>query len=110
MDCYEQTLELIYDAIHGVNQTLRPEQILERSPDTIVLGESTKLDSLGLVNLVVSIEENVGRVFNKEISLVDIIGGSTQGHWTVAALAKFISELVDGSAPEQRRCQASASI
>ncbi len=110
MECYEQITLLIYDAIGDVNAMLKPDQALERSPDTVLVGESAKLDSLGFVNFVAALEENLQRIFEKDISLVDVMLFGEQNEWTVASLAKRIRELVDSGAQDQRRAQVSAPI
>ena len=110
MECYEQITQLIYDAIGEVNAILKPQQALEKSPDTVLIGESAKLDSLGFVNFVAALEENIQRIFEKDISLVDVMLFGEQSDWTVASLAKRIAELVHGVAQDQQRAQVSARI
>ena len=103
MECYEQVTQLIYDAIAQVNETLEPEQALESSPDTVLVGESGKLDSMGFVNLIAALEQNIERNFSEEVNLIDVIVAAENSELTVATLAKSIAELI-----EQRRAQLSA--
>lgn len=49
-------LNLIYAAIDDVNPALPPDRQIEKSPDTQLFGRGSRLDSLGLVNLVVATE------------------------------------------------------
>ena len=49
-------LNLIYAAIDEVNPTLPPDRRIDKSPDTQLFGRGSRLDSLGLVNLVVATE------------------------------------------------------
>lgn len=110
MGSYEQIMQLIYDALAEVNKGLEPEHALEKSPDTVLIGESGKLDSMGFVTLVVAVEQNVARVFKKAISLTDVIMAVEETQWTVSALANCIAELVDGSGHDQPDTQVSAHI
>jgi acyl carrier protein len=67
----ERVVKAIFSAIDEVNQQLPREQRLEKSTHTVLLDESGKLDSLGLVNLIVSTEQNIEEEFGIAISLVD---------------------------------------
>ena len=49
-------LNLIYSAIDEVNPALPPDRQIEKSPETQLFGRGSRLDSLGLVNLVVATE------------------------------------------------------
>ena len=49
-------LNLIYAAIDEVNPALPPDRQIEKSPETQLFGRGSRLDSLGLVNLVVATE------------------------------------------------------
>jgi acyl carrier protein len=67
----ERVVKAIFNAIDEVNQQLPREQRLEKSTQTVLLDDSGKLDSLGLVNLIVSTEQNIEEEFGIAISLVD---------------------------------------
>ncbi len=95
-DVHEQIIQAIYDAITEVNEMLEPGKALEKSPDTVVMGKSAKLDSMGFVTLITSVEENVERTLNETISLMDVVGDAAESsRWTVADFAKGIAELVN---------------
>ncbi len=108
MERYELTIRLIYDAIGEINENKhenKPEQTLDPTPDTVLIGESAKLDSLDFVNLFVSIEEKVRMAFNREISLPDIMALAEGNRWTVAALAKCIVDQVTRGPQDQAPVQ-----
>ncbi len=73
MECYERVMRLIYDAIGEINDRGKPQEALERAPDTVLIGESGKLDSLGFVDLAVTLEEKIERTFNKTIHVIDVL-------------------------------------
>jgi hypothetical protein len=54
---YEQALQLVYDAIDAVNPQLPQARRLAKSPATIIVGPSGSLDSLGIVNFLIALEE-----------------------------------------------------
>jgi acyl carrier protein len=84
--------ELIFAAMRESNATAEPGRVLEISAATVLVGDTGKLDSLGFVNLVASIEENVERAFHTPISVMDIILSAGGEEWTVADLAGRVAE------------------
>jgi acyl carrier protein len=94
MERYEQIMQAIYDAIGEVNQMLAPEQTLERSPDTVLIGDG-KLDSLRFLELTLAVEGNIERGFKKTISVTEVaLLGDEPDPLTVATLAERIARLV----------------
>ena len=61
--------ELIFKSIEEFNQQNNGNII--KSADTKLFGFDSDLDSLGLVNLIISIEENINQKYNVFISLAD---------------------------------------
>ena len=55
----EKITQLIFDALDEINAQLPEEQQLEKSLTTSLYGEKGKLDSLGLVNLIVAVEQKL---------------------------------------------------
>ena len=93
MDPYSQAQEILYAAIAQVNETLEPGRELEKSPDTVVAGESARLDSLGFVSFVIAVEESAERlVGGQPFSLLDTVMSEQSKRWTVAALADRMAE------------------
>jgi len=68
---HEQALQVIYDAIDVVNRQLPQARRLAKSPDTIIVGPSGRLDSLGIVNLVLAIEERASEAAGTPCRLLD---------------------------------------
>lgn len=95
MERYETMIRLIYEAIDEVNATVRPEQVLDKSGDTVLVGDRANLESLNFVKLIVAIEENIARVFTKEVCLVDIMFSEENPEWTVAKLARRVAQLIE---------------
>jgi D-alanine--poly(phosphoribitol) ligase subunit 2 len=51
--------QIIFKCIEELNRQLSPESKLQNSLDAILVGEGGALDSLGLITLIVSLEEAV---------------------------------------------------
>lgn len=58
-------------AIRDFNRQLAPDARLAESPDTILIGEGGQLDSLGLINLLVMLEDALGERFGGRVVLLD---------------------------------------
>ncbi len=71
MTMNERVLQAMFKAMDEVNQVLPKEQRLEKSVDTVVLGNQGTLDSLGLVNLIVAIEQKIEEDFGVTIIMTE---------------------------------------
>ena len=92
MDTENQIIQTIYDAIGEINQSLGPGQKLSCSADTVLIGNG-KLDSLQLLNLTLTIEGNIERVFRQSISVTEAaLLGDELEPVTVSDLAQRIEK------------------
>lgn len=72
MSNHERILRAIYNAVDEINEQLpKGKTLLDKSPETILFGKSGQLDSLGLVSLIVEVEQNIQDEFGAEITLAD---------------------------------------
>ena len=96
MNANPKVIELIYDSIDEHNEIANTSKILAKSLDTVLFGRDGNLDSLGLVSLIVAVEERVKDEFGADISVADDRAMSqTQSPFrTVGTLADYVSELV----------------
>jgi acyl carrier protein len=62
---------LIFSAIEEINVQLPEEKKLIKSAKTVLFGKNGQLDSLGLVNLIVIIEQNIEDEFDISITIAD---------------------------------------
>ncbi len=87
----------IFKAVNEINKRLSKKQQLIKSISTILSGSDDKLDSLGLVNLIVAIEQNIEDEFEVSITIADERAMS-QKHSpfkTVGSLADYIEMLLN---------------
>lgn len=61
----------VLEAVTELNEQLDAEHKLELSSETRLLGKDSKLDSFGLVNLIILVEEKLYDKFDKSITLAD---------------------------------------
>ena len=92
-----KTIEkIIFKAVQEINEQLPQEQQLAQSTKTVLFGKAGKLDSLGLVNLIVIIELNIEDEFDVSISIADEKAMSQQHSpfRTIGTLADYINMLL----------------
>ena len=61
----------IFKAVDEINNQLSNNQQLTKSAKTVLYGKNGQLDSLGLVNLLVIIEQNIEDDFYVSITIAD---------------------------------------
>lgn len=66
-----QISDLISVAIENYNQAAQAERQVVNSPSTILFGDGSVLDSLGFINLIVSIETEIENELNLSMFIVD---------------------------------------
>jgi len=88
----EDVLRIVYRAIDELNPQLPPERRLEKSPETALFGRTGRLDSLGLVNLIVAVEQAAEDELAVSVVLADekAMSQRTSPFRTVGALAAYV--------------------
>lgn len=95
MEIKEKIIEIIYEKIDEIN--LQNEIKIPKDTNARLFGKESELDSLGLVNLIVGIEDSINETFDKTISIADEKAMS-QKHSpfrSVDTLANYIVLLID---------------
>ena len=92
-------IESIYTAIDEFNAVAEEPKRLEKSTETILFGQYGRLDSLGLVSLIVEIESQIQTDFDTTITLADERAMSRQNSpfRSIDSLAEYITEILDDS-------------
>jgi acyl carrier protein len=87
-------LPLIYEAIDELNETL--DEPIEKSDSTQLFGSKSKLDSMGLVSLIVTVERLIDEKYGKTVTLASekAFSRSSSPFRTVQTLSEYISELL----------------
>ena len=82
----------VFDVIDEFNRTLPSGKKLKKSMETTLFGKHGGLDSLGLVNLVVAVEQKIEEEFGVPVSLADerAMSQEKSPFRTVDALVKYI--------------------
>jgi acyl carrier protein len=92
----EKITQVIFHVIDEINQQLAENQRIEKSMATTLLGKSAVLDSLGLVNLIVTVEEEIEEQFGVNITLADerAISQERSPFRTIETLMEYIYVLL----------------
>ena len=87
-----QVASAVFAAIEELNQDLPPGSVLEPAPDTVLFGRGSRLDSLGLVNLIVAVEGALADELGVEMTLADekAMSQSSSPFRTVDTLVDYI--------------------
>ena len=67
----QNVLAAVLEAVTEFNEQFAAEHKLELNAETRLLGRSSKLDSFGLVNLIILVEEKLNDKFDRSITLAD---------------------------------------
>jgi len=93
----DSLVALILQSIREACQQLDLQQLVELTAGTVLFGPGGELDSLGLVNLIVLLEEKISDEFGVEIVLTDQRAMSQQHSpfRTVQVLADYVVRLLN---------------
>ena len=96
---FEDVLKVILDSVSELNLQLDDSHQLELSPETQLFGRGSKLDSLGLVNLIVLVEEKTADTFGKSVTIADekAMSQKNSPFRTVQTLAEYLFSLLKES-------------
>ena len=99
----KKILESVFKSIDEINhQITDPINKLEKSEKTILFGDSlsngmSKLDSLGLVNFIIAVEQNIEDEFNISITLADerAMSQKNSPFKDVFSLVRYLENLIN---------------
>lgn len=95
----ERIYNVVIKSIQEFNETSNNNIGIEKGIDTALFGESGVLDSLGLVNLIVKIEEDLADEFNTTIIITSekAMSRKTSPFLTIGTLIDYIEEILSDS-------------
>lgn len=86
----------VLQAVKELNEQLPSEQQIEESGKAKLFGREAPLDSIGLVNLIVTVEEQISDELDVELTLANekAMSRRTSPFQSVETLIEFIEELI----------------
>ena len=86
----EAVTQAVYGAVDVVNEMFPEGKRLQKSSETALHGETSTLDSLGIVCFIVAIEERISRDLGVEISLSEETDNVENILKNIGTLIKYI--------------------
>lgn len=89
--------EIVYNSIDELNEQLEVNNKIKKSLDTKLFGSSSNIDSLGLINLIVSIEQNIEDEFDLSLTIADerAMSQKNSPFSSVKSLIDYIEVLIE---------------
>lgn len=93
----EKILAVIYATVDEMNEQLPLAQRLEKDPQTVLFGREGKLDSLGLVNFITEVEQQLEDELEVILSLADekALSQKRSPFHTIETLSGYIQSVLD---------------
>src|SRR5262245_55884821 len=98
MNDAQTVLGAIYRAVDYVNDELPPDRQLTKAPETRLLGPESGLDSIQLVNLIVTTEREIEGAIGVAVTLADerALSMKASPFRSIQSLADYIVLLIRG--------------
>ena len=87
---------IIYEAIEENSSDWGDGVQIDKSPDSVLFGKKGSLDSLGLVNLMITIEQLIEDEYEVSITIANerAVSQTKSPFRTIAVLTKYVTELI----------------
>ena len=92
----DKIIEIIVSAANELNDEEEISLAGELTPSTRLFGENGVLDSMGLVSLVVAVEQAIDEELNASVSLADekALSQKNSPYQTIETLAEYAEKLI----------------
>jgi len=89
--------DIIYPAADEVSASMTPPNVLEKSPQTILMGNGSLLDSLGVVSFIVAVEGRIVEETGQALTLASekAMSRKHSPFRTFQTLSDYIAELLE---------------
>ncbi len=93
----EKIQSLLWSAVDELNLQLRRDQRLAKSTEERLTGEGGRLDSLGLINLLVLTEQRIESEFGCQVMLADdqALAAESSPFATLGTLAEHVRKVLE---------------
>lgn len=85
--------DAVYRTIESLNDLLPPEQALEPSDDVVLVGRNAVLDSMGFVNFIVALEEELESRLGRPLNIADLLLAEMPDRGSVSTVADLVDVL-----------------
>lgn len=88
-----QIQSIVFRALDRTNEVLLDDNTLAKEPGTVLLGQGAGLDSMGFVNFVVALEEEIAEGTGLHLNVVDELNASSDNAHKPATVGELIDFL-----------------
>jgi len=98
----DRVLRVIFEVVDELNEQFSNTHKLQKDRDTVLFGKSGKLDSLDMINLMVTTEEKLSDEFGMVISITDerAMSQANSPFRTIGTLADYVATLLQEKSDE----------
>lgn len=89
--------EEILRALSSIESILENQLTYPINPEFILIGQTSPLDSLAVVSLLIALEENISEKLGSQIFITEFILGDVHSGYTLENLARTVLELIDAT-------------
>ena len=88
--------QVLYSSIEKLNETLDSSEKILKSLEEPLIGENSKLDSMGLISLIVQVEEDIEEKLQKIVTLADekALSRKNSPYKNISSLVDFICDII----------------
>ena len=95
MNTPDKIRQTVFSVFDELNEQLPSGRKLSKGDTTVLVGSESVLDSLGLVNFIVALEQRIETEFQTSVSLIDDDLVSEGKHFAdVASLTKYLAAVL----------------
>ncbi len=96
MDNRDRIVQAIYSAVDELNTQLPTGVSLEKSPDAVLYGKSSKLESLDFVTFIMEVEEKVNDEFGVQVMITDenLLSKEKSPFSTLGTLTDYLEKIL----------------
>jgi acyl carrier protein len=97
MDLHPRIINLIFQAIDGLNNDLPPDQQLNKDEETVLFGDGSNIDSMAIITFTLDVEKLIEDNLQVKVSLLAAQSTLPEGQQlkTVHDLSKLIISLIN---------------
>ena len=97
MDKSAQIREVVFRAVDAMNAEVSEDSQVSKNPDAVLYGEEGVLDSLGLVDLAMHLQEGIIDQFGVALMVAndDALASAESPFRTIETLTVYIGELLE---------------
>jgi acyl carrier protein len=89
----EHIRDAVFQAVDKVRESLPDESALPSDESTALLGEGATLDSMGFVNFVVAVEEEMSQLTDRPFHLAETLTAPDTEAQSISTVGQFIDFL-----------------